>query len=127
MLLDQSPFFGLGLGVDWDWKAYGLAGESVDALWLRLAMVVGIPGSFLVLFTMIGAYLNGPLDRSPYLARRTAPIRWARNCCCCRYISRIFTVHFWGTCWILLDSSQACAQIWLKREFVALEPAQVQI
>jgi hypothetical protein len=103
MLLQQSPVFGLGPGAEWNWQVYGgLYGDSVDAMWLRIAMITGIPASFLVLFTLIGAYWNGPLDRSPYLSREERRLSVALGIATIAAIFLGFTVHFWGTCWVLL-------------------------
>jgi O-antigen ligase len=102
MLLDQSPIFGLGIRVEWDWQRNGLFGESVDAVWLRIAMTQGIPASFLVMLTLIGGYWSGPLDRSPYLTREEGRLSVALGIVTFAAIFLGFTVHFWGTCWILM-------------------------
>ena len=102
MLLDQSPMFGLGIGTEWDWQRYGLAGESVDAFWLRTAMTQGIPASFLVMLTLLGGYWSGPLDRSPYLTHEERRLSVALGIVTFAAIFLGFTVHFWGTCWILM-------------------------
>jgi hypothetical protein len=101
-LVLQSPLFGMGLSFEWNWQASGLAGESVDAMWLRLAMIMGIPASLLVLFTMIGAYWDGPLDRSQYLSCEERRLSVALGLVTIASVFLGFTVHFWGTCWILL-------------------------
>ncbi|WP_407180102.1 O-antigen ligase family protein [Bradyrhizobium sp. STM 3562] len=101
-LVLQSPFFGMGLKTAWDWQTAGLAGESVDAMWLRLAMVLGIPTALLVLFTMIGTYFGGSLDRSPYLSREEGRLSVALGIVTFAAVFLGFTVHFWGTCWNLL-------------------------
>lgn len=100
LLIQQSPIFGLGVDVDWDWFSYGLYGPSVDSMWLRIAMVMGIPASLLVLFTMIGAYWKGSLDRSPYLSREERRLSTALGTLTVASIFMGFTVHFWGTCWV---------------------------
>lgn len=102
LLMQQSPIFGLGMDVDWDWYSYGLYGPSVDSMWLRIAMTMGIPASFLVLFTMIGAYWKGSLDRSPYLSREERRLSVALGIITVSSIFIGFTVHFWGTCWVFL-------------------------
>jgi hypothetical protein len=101
-LVMQSPVFGMGVTDQWNWQAAGLAGDSVDAMWLRVAMVMGIPGSLLVLFTMIGGYWNGPLDRSQYLSREERRLSVALGIVTIASVFLGFTVHFWGACWILL-------------------------
>jgi hypothetical protein len=102
-LVLQSPIFGMGLSDQWDWQASGaLVGASVDAMWLRIAMMLGIPGSLLVLLTMVGAYWNGPLDRSLYLSREERRLSVALGIATIAAVFLGFTVHFWGTCWILL-------------------------
>jgi hypothetical protein len=102
LVLHESPIFGLGIRQQWNWQMYGLAGDSVDALWLRIAMAVGIPASVLVLLTLIGGYLSGPLDHSPYLSREERRLSIALGIATFAAIFLGFTVHFWGTCWILM-------------------------
>jgi hypothetical protein len=102
LIIQQSPIFGLGVDVDWDWFSYGLYGPSVDSLWLRIAMTMGIPASFLVLFTMIGAYWKGSLDRSQYLSREERRLSVALGVITLATIFIGFTVHIWGTCWLFL-------------------------
>jgi O-antigen ligase len=102
-LVLQSPILGMGVSGEWDWQASGeLVGASVDSMWLRVAMTLGIPGSLLVLFTMISAYWNGPLDRSHYLSREERRLSVALGIVTVAAVFLGFTVHFWGTCWILL-------------------------
>jgi hypothetical protein len=102
-LVLQSPVFGIGLSDEWSWQASRvLAGASVDAMWLRVAMMQGIPGSLLVLFTMIGAYWEGPLDRSQYLSCEERRLSVALGIATIAAVFLGFIVHFWGTCWILL-------------------------
>lgn len=102
LLLHESPIFGLGIGQDWDWQMYGLQGDSVDAMWLRIAMTMGVPASLLVLLTLISGYWSGPLDRSPYLSREERRLSVALGIVTFATIFLGFTVHFWGTCWILM-------------------------
>lgn len=104
LLMQQSPTFGLGVDVEWDWYRYGLYGESVDSMWLRIAMTLGIPASVLVMFTMIGGYFSGSLDKSPYLSREEQRLSVALGIVTFAAIFIGFTVHFWGTCWVLLGA-----------------------
>jgi hypothetical protein len=103
-LVLNSPFFGLGLGDDdWTWQSFeGLVGSSVDSLWLRCAMLFGIPGSLLVLLTTISPYWLGAVDRSPYLSAEERNLSVALGIVAAITIFLGFAVHFWGACWILL-------------------------
>jgi hypothetical protein len=108
----QSPVFGIGFSNEWNWHAAGLAGDSVDAMWLKLAMMLGIPGSLLVLFTMIGAYWNGPLGRSQYRSCEERRLSVALGIATTAAAFLGFTVHLWGGVGIFWGSSPAYAQIW---------------
>ena len=43
--------------------------RALDALWLRCAMMFGIPGSVLVFLTIVSAFWLGPIDKSRYLSQ----------------------------------------------------------
>jgi O-antigen ligase len=99
----NSPLFGLGLAGDWDWQSSdALVGSSVDAFWLASAMMFGIPGTLLVFLTMAGAFWLGPIDKSPYLTREERRLSVSLGIIAGVVVFLGFTVHFWGTCWILL-------------------------
>lgn len=101
----HSPIFGLGLTGSWDWQASGaLVGGSVDAFWLASAMMFGIPGSLLVFLTMIGAFWRGPVDNSRCLSREEQRLSVALGIVAATTVFLGFTVHIWGTCWILLGA-----------------------
>ena len=100
-----SPFFGVGLAGDWDWQGNdALIGQSVDAFWLTTAMMFGIPGTIFVFFTIVGSFWTGPIDRSPWLSREEQRLSVALGLVAVTAIFLGFTVHFWGSCWILLGS-----------------------
>lgn len=101
--LMQSPLFGLGLTDDWNWQSNAaLSGASIDAMWLELAMMFGIPGSILVFLTMIIPFWAAPLDQSPYLSRKEQRLSTALGFVTVMAVFSGFTVHIWGACWILL-------------------------
>lgn len=102
-LVMASPWFGIGVGEDWNWQAHGaLVGGSVDAFWLKTAMMYGIPGSLLILLTLVGAFWRGPVDRSCYLSPEEARLSVALGVVIATAIFLGFIVHYWGTCWTLL-------------------------
>lgn len=104
-LVLSSPIFGIGLTEDWDWQSNGaLVGASVDAFWLKVAMMFGIPGSLLTLFTMVGAFWLGPVDKSEQLSREERRLSVALGIVVVVAIFLGFTVHFWGICWFLLGA-----------------------
>ena len=99
-----SPIFGLGLGDDnWNWRAYdGLVGASVDSLWLRGAMLFGIPGILLVFSTIVSPLFAKALDRSSRMSSQERNLSAALGVVAGLVILLGFAVHFWGTTWILL-------------------------
>ena len=104
-LVWNSPLFGIGLTDDWDWQSNSaLVGTSVDAFWLAVAMMFGIPGSLLMLFTMVGAFWLGPVDKSEQLSREEQLLSVALGIIVTVAIFLGFTVHFWGVCWFLLGA-----------------------
>ena len=104
-LVWNSPLFGIGLTDDWDWQSNSaLVGTSVDTLWLAVAMMFGIPGSLLMLFTMVGAFWLGQVDKSEQLSREEQLLSVALGIIVTVAIFMGFTVHFWGVCWFLLGA-----------------------
>jgi hypothetical protein len=103
-LVLNSPLFGLGLGDhDWDWRMFqGLVGPTVDSLWLRDAMIFGIPGCLLVFLSMISPYWKGPVDQSRYLSAEERGLSTSLGVVTVITIFLGFTVDFWGVCWIML-------------------------
>ena len=100
-----SPIFGIGSSDDWGWQAHGgLVSASVDAFWLKAAMSYGIPGSLLILLTIVGAFWLGPVDRSPRLTPEERRLSVALGLVITTVVFLGFIVHFWGTCWILIAS-----------------------
>ena len=98
-----SPVFGIGVQDDWAWQSNDvLSGPTVDSLWLRAAMMFGIPGSFLIFLTLVSAFWLGPVDRAPGLSDAERRLSVALGVVTTMAVFLGFTVHFWGTCWILL-------------------------
>jgi hypothetical protein len=99
----ESPIFGLGTTNDWfrpSWMP-----SSVDSLWLRSAMLFGIPGSLLIALALIGASIP-KARRTPRNADRVT----ARDILLAETLDIItfltifigFTVFYWGSAWITL-------------------------
>ncbi|MCK1607125.1 O-antigen ligase family protein [Bradyrhizobium sp. 166] len=98
-----SPLFGIGLNGDWNWQSHGgLVSASVDSFWLSAALMYGIPGSTLVLLTIVSAFWFGPIDKSPHLTHEERRLSVALGLVTTTVVVLGFIVHFWGTCWILL-------------------------
>lgn len=101
----QSPLFGIGLSDNWNWQVHGgLVSASVDAFWLKAAMMYGIPGSTLILLTVVSAFWKGSVARSPVLSREEQRLSEALGIVITTAIFLGFIVHYWGTCWILLGA-----------------------
>ncbi|MDA9528473.1 O-antigen ligase family protein [Bradyrhizobium sp. CCBAU 25338] len=98
-----SPIFGIGLNGDWNWQANGaLVSSSVDAFWLATAMTYGIPGSALVLATIVGSCWLGSIDKSYYLTPEEGRLAVALGITMTTLGFLGFIVHYWGICWILM-------------------------
>ncbi|MGX9429210.1 MULTISPECIES: O-antigen ligase family protein [Bradyrhizobium] len=98
-----SPIFGIGVNGDWNWQSHGaLLSESVDAFWLATAMAYGIPGSILVLLTIVGACGLGSIDKSRHLTPEEGRLSVALGIVMTTVVFLGFMVHFWGICWILI-------------------------
>jgi len=98
-----SPIFGIGLNGDWNWQSNGaLVSGSVDAFWLAQAMMYGIPGSALILLTIVGACGLGSIDKSRHLTREEGQLSVALGIVIATIVFLGFMVHFWGICWILI-------------------------
>jgi O-antigen ligase len=98
-----SPLFGIGLNGDWGWQTHGgLVSASLDSFWLSAALMYGIPGSILVLLTIVSAFWLGPIDKSPHLTPEERRLSVALGIVTTTVVVLGFIVHFWGTCWILL-------------------------
>ncbi|MCK1403798.1 O-antigen ligase family protein [Bradyrhizobium sp. 4] len=98
-----SPIFGIGLNGDWNWQSHGaLVSGSVDAFWLAVAMNYGIPGSALILLTIVGACGLGSIDRSPHLTPEEGRLSVALGIVIVAIVFLGFMVHFWGICFILI-------------------------
>ena len=103
----QSPIFGIGLLTDWlrpDWMP-----DSVDSLWLRAAMLYGIPGSVLMALSLISAS-SRPVRVSRRQGRQGRQIgerdvRLAEGLGIVAFLTIFlgFTVHYWGICNLILS------------------------
>jgi hypothetical protein len=96
----DSPIFGVGLTTEWarpDWMP-----TSVDSVWLRCAMMFGIPGAALIAACVLGA-CSRRIDTA-----RVALSTDERNLGVCLslvlflYVLVGFTVSYWGITWVLM-------------------------
>lgn len=100
----QSPIFGIGLLSDWlrpDWMP-----DSVDSLWLRAAMLYGIPGSVLMGLSLISASSRSVRvtpRNAGYVGRREVRLAEALGIITFLTIFLGFTVHYWGICSLILS------------------------
>jgi len=96
----DAPIFGVGMTDDWARPVW--MPSTVDSLWLRAAMMFGIPGSL-----MIAACLLGACSRRVDIARANLSdperrLGLALSLIMFLYIFLGLTVHFWGATWILM-------------------------
>lgn len=98
-----SPIFGIGVNGDWSWQANNvLMSDSVDAFWLAAAMLYGIPGSALILLTVVSACGLGSIDKSRHLTPEEARLSVALGIVITTIVFLGFMAHFWGICWIIM-------------------------
>jgi hypothetical protein len=65
-------------------------------------MTFGIPGSLLLFLSCISPFWLGPLDRSPFLSKDEQRLSVALGIVISTLIFLGFTVHYWGTTWVLM-------------------------
>jgi hypothetical protein len=99
----DSPVFGIGAGDDWfrpSWMP-----SSVDALWLRAAMLYGVPGSLLIALSLWGAN-SLPTWRTAWNRGRigTHDAALGQTLGILTFLSIFigFTVFYWGSVWYAL-------------------------
>jgi hypothetical protein len=94
--VSQSPWYGLG---------YGLAPDeinhSIDSLWLVLAIHSGFPGAVLVALSLFGAASLPTSGRKIDLTPAESRLGTTLGIVIFLTVYVAFTVHFWGTSWIL--------------------------
>ncbi|HEX3538478.1 MAG TPA: O-antigen ligase family protein [Stellaceae bacterium] len=100
----QSPIFGIGISTDWlrpEWMP-----DSVDSLWLRAAMIYGIPGSVLIASSLIAAS-SRPVRVTPrnagFIGRREMRLAEALGIVTFLTVFLGFTVYYWGICSLILS------------------------
>jgi hypothetical protein len=99
----ESPIFGIGTTNDWfrpSWMP-----SSVDSLWLRSAMLCGIPGSLLIALALIGASVPAARRTARNAARVAArDIVLAETLDIITFLTIFigFTVFYWGSAWVSL-------------------------
>jgi hypothetical protein len=96
----QAPIFGIGITDDWarpEWMP-----STVDSLWLRVAMMFGIPGSIMLAASLIGACSRRVDIARVYLSDEERRLGLVLSLIMFLYIFLGFTVHFWGATWTLM-------------------------
>jgi hypothetical protein len=96
----EAPIFGIGITDDWarpDWMP-----STVDSLWLRAAMMFGIPGSLMIAACLLGACSRRVDTVRVNLSQAERRLGLALSLIMFLYIFLGFTVHFWGAAWILM-------------------------
>ncbi|HZB91860.1 MAG TPA: hypothetical protein VE397_10490 [Stellaceae bacterium] len=98
-----SPIFGIGATLDWfrpNWMS-----STVDSLWLRAAMLFGIPGSILIALSVIGA-CSLPVRRGPAASARFTDrdVVLAETLDILAFLTIFlgFTVFYWGSVWMVV-------------------------
>jgi hypothetical protein len=96
-----SPWFGIGFA-SWDQvaKALGIS-ASVDALWLASALTFGIPGAVLIALGMLGSLSLPASGPAVALTPAEARLGTTLGILVLMIVLVGFTVHLWGTDWIL--------------------------
>jgi hypothetical protein len=100
-LVLKSPILGIGLSDEWV-SICGLA-NTIDSVWLRTAMMYGIPGSLLVFLCYVGgsSLPVGIEDESLNLTRRERQLGFILSVLLGVAIFIGITVFYWGTVYIL--------------------------
>ena len=96
--LNQSPWFGLGWIIP---DVYGIPG-TVDSIWLVWALNFGIPGSILLGLSMLGAMSLPRNSSRALLTTAELKLRTTLSIIIFLIVFLGFTVHFFGTSWILI-------------------------
>jgi hypothetical protein len=94
--VSQSPWFGLGFG-----ELPEEINHSIDSLWLVLSIQAGVPGAVLVGLSLIGATPIFTRGREPGLSSEELRLKGVIGIVLFLTIYISFTVHLWGTAWIL--------------------------
>ena len=91
--VSQSPWFGLGFG-----ELPDEIHHSINSLWLVLSIQFGYPGAIIVGVALLTA---GSFSRASQLAPREADLAVGVGIALFLTFVMGFTVHMWGTTWIL--------------------------
>jgi hypothetical protein len=94
--VSQSPWYGLGYGLYPDEISH-----SIDSLWLVLAILSGFPGAILVALSLLGAASLPSSGRNIVLTQAESKLGTALGILIFLTIYIAFTVHLWGSSWIL--------------------------
>jgi hypothetical protein len=97
----QSPIFGLGIPLEWARPSW--MPSSVDSLWLRTAMVVGIPGSVLEGLTLLSVSASRLMGSAEGIGRREKEL--AETLAIIMFLTVFigFTVDYFGTSIIIVS------------------------
>jgi hypothetical protein len=103
-VLYTSPWFGLGYQDPATSSGETVADlGSVDSLWLVAALAYGIPSSVLIALTLIGSTSLPVKGPRVGLSRDEAKLGTVLSTLMCITVFMGFTVHIWGTDWILIS------------------------
>jgi hypothetical protein len=99
-LVLDSPIFGMGLSNEW--ADYCHIARTIDAFWLREAMLYGIPGAVLIFLCYASACISPrrPIDESVFTDQEKQ-LKLVLNVTLLVTIWIGFTVHYWGSAYIL--------------------------
>ncbi len=95
--VSQSPWYGLGYGIQPD-----DINHSIDSLWLVLAIHAGVPGALLTAICLIGSASIPTNGRTVNLSGIESRLGTALGILIFITIYMAFTVHLWGSVWILI-------------------------
>ena len=93
----QSPWFGLGYGEHPEDISH-----SIDLLWLVLAIFCGVPGAALVALSLISTAMVPNSGVNSGLTHAESKLMTTLGILIFLSLLLAFTVHFWGTSWIVL-------------------------
>jgi NADH:ubiquinone oxidoreductase subunit 2 (subunit N) len=96
-----SPVVGIGFV---EWVRPWWMESSIDALWLNITMVFGLPGSILLFLVVVGSgvALTEKRTLSPYRGSLADKARLSVTMTLFFMALIGLTVHYWGSIWVFL-------------------------
>ena len=91
-----APLFGVGAG---NWERPTWMPESVDAFWLQLALLYGLPVSLLLLVSTVVSVRRAARGSSASAAEQRARRGFAVSLAALAFVG--FTVHYWNNVFVL--------------------------